>query len=182
MNSTIARINTIVWIAFFAALIAVSTFVSFPLGPVPFTLQTLCVFLSGLCIGSKRASLSVMLYIVAGCIGLPIFSGGKAGPGVLLGPTGGYLLGFIILAFLSGLGSQHNKKHPPKTIVTICWMSFGLILTYFCGATGLMWRLGFSPTKAILTGALPFIPGDIIKLIIAFTIWKYLLRKRLLPT
>lgn len=181
MNSTFTCINTIVWIAFFAALIAVSAFISFPLGPIPFTLQSLSISLTGLCIGGKRAALCVILYIFAGCIGLPVFAGGKAGPGVLLSPTGGYLIGFIGLAYLTGFGSGHNKNYPPKKAITILFMSLGLVVTYFCGATGLMWVLSFSPTKAILTGVLPFLPGDILKLVIAFAIWKYLLKKGLLP-
>lgn len=181
MNSIFTRVNSIVWIAFFAALIAVSAFISFPLGPIPFTLQSLVIFLTGLCIGGKQAAICVILYIVAGCIGLPVFAGGKAGPGVLLSPTGGYLIGFIGLAFLTGLGSGYHKKHLPKKAMTILWMSIGLIITYFFGATGLMWTLNFPPTKALLIGVLPFLPGDILKLIIAFTVWKYLLRKGLLP-
>lgn len=180
MNPTLIRINSIVWIAFFAALITVGALISFPIGPIPFTFQALCIFLTGLCLGPKRAVLCLILYLFAGCIGLPIFAGGKAGPGVLLSPTGGYLIGFIALAFFSGLGGSYPKKHPSK-IVTLFFMSLGLGIVYFCGATGLMWTLGFSPKQALFAGVLPFLPGDIIKLILAFTIWKYLIKKGLLP-
>lgn len=87
-----------------ASIIAVLSFISIPLpfSPVPITLQTLGVMLSGLLLGPQLGSISVGLYLIAGTLGLPIFAGGAAGIGVLMGPSGGYLLGFLPGAWMIG--------------------------------------------------------------------------------
>ena len=83
-------------VSLFAALLCVSSYVVIPIGPVPVTLQVLFVLLAGAVLGAKMGALSVVIWVMLGAFGLPVFAGGKAGPMVLLGPTGGYLLGFVI--------------------------------------------------------------------------------------
>ncbi len=181
MSNTSKNIVTSLWIIFFAALIMIGAFISFPLGPVPFTLQILYVFLAGLCIGPHNAVFCILLYICAGIVGIPVFAGGTSGFKVLLNLTNGYIFGFIGMAYLSGLGESYRKTRPPKKIITLFWMTLGLIFLYICGATGIMWNLNITPSKALLIGVVPFILGDIIKLFLAFVIWNYLLNKNLLP-
>ncbi|MFW6135159.1 MAG: biotin transporter BioY [Elusimicrobiota bacterium] len=87
----------------FAALTGLGAFMVIPVYPIPFTLQTLFTYLSAILLGRKIGTLSQIIYILLGIIGLPVFSAGKAGPGVILGPTGGYLWGFIISAYTMGI-------------------------------------------------------------------------------
>ena len=94
----------------FGALTAVGAYIMIPLPPVPITLQTLFVNLAGALLGGYLGALSQVVYILLGVIGLPVFAGGKAGAGVLLGPTGGYLIGFVVGAFVIGKLTTIRKK------------------------------------------------------------------------
>ena len=100
------RIRHLAYAAEFAALIGLASFFVIPIGPVPITLQVLLIAFAGLFLGSRTAVLAVALYLLAGLVGLPIFAGGKAGLGVLLGPSGGYLVGFLFLACIAGLARK----------------------------------------------------------------------------
>ncbi len=117
-NSNIGYMQKLCWLAFMASLIGAGAFVYLPIGPVPVTFQDFFVVLAGLALGAKRGALAVLLYILAGALGLPIFSGGRAGLGHLLSPTAGYLAGFVFLAFFSGLGAYFTRKFMEKTAPT----------------------------------------------------------------
>jgi biotin transport system substrate-specific component len=91
-----------IYAALFGALTAIGAFIVIPLQPVPITLQSLFTCLAGILLGSSVGAMSQIVYVLLGIIGLPVFAGGKAGIGVLLGPTGGYLLGFIAAALVIG--------------------------------------------------------------------------------
>ena len=101
---TTDRLSTrgMIYASLFGALTAIGALVSIPLQPVPVTLQTLFLYLAGSLLGGSLGALSQLIYLVLGVIGLPVFSGGKAGLGVFLGPTGGYLIGFVAGAFVTG--------------------------------------------------------------------------------
>jgi biotin transport system substrate-specific component len=96
------RLHGLVWTALLAAAVAGGAWISLPVGPVPVSLQPLFVFLAGFVLGPRRGALCVGLYILAGVLGLPVFAGGRAGLGHVLGPTGGYLLGFVLAAAVCG--------------------------------------------------------------------------------
>lgn len=143
-----------------------------PFTPVPVTLQTLAVLLVALSFGSLRGGITVASYIVGGAIGIPVFAGGACGWKHLLGPTGGYLVGFFFAAlfvgYLAGIGWSKSF-----------WRSFvaaliGTLIIYIFGALWLSLFVGFS--KAIMLGILPFIPGDLLKaLVVALVLpsmWK----------
>lgn len=152
-------------VALFAALTAVFSYIVVPLPPVPVSAQTLAVMLAGTLLGSRNGALSQVLYVLLGSIGLPIFAGGSAGLGVLFGPTGGYLWGFIIGAYVIG-------KIIEKTSGTIYWKVFALIIggigiIYFFGVLQLMIVTGMTLFQALSAGMLPFLPGDILKVIVA---------------
>lgn len=105
-SGQLAALRLLCRTALMAALMAAGALFHLSLGPVPFTLQDMCVALAGLVLGPRHGLYAVGLYILAGCAGLPVFSGGRAGLGHLIGPTGGYLAGFLLLAFCAGLGGR----------------------------------------------------------------------------
>ena len=148
----------------FAALIAVGAFIRIPLplGPVPITLQVLFIFLAGALLGARWGLISVVVYLLLGIVGLPVFSGGSSGIGVLLGPTGGYLAGFAVAAFI--IGSLSVKWGTSSVFRNAVCMSAGLFTIYLLGAGYLMYVADLSMESAILLGVAPFLPGDLLKL------------------
>ncbi len=148
----------------FAALIAVGAFIRIPLplGPVPITLQVLFIFLAGALLGARWGLISVVVYLLLGIVGLPVFSGGSSGIGVLFGPTGGYLAGFAVAAFI--IGSLSVKWGTTNVLRNALCMSAGLFTIYALGAGYLMHVADLSVESAILLGVVPFLPGDLLKL------------------
>lgn len=158
-----------IFAALFAALTAAVAVVKIPLPftPVPITLQTLMVLLSGAMLGANYGTLAMIIYLLLGMIGLPVFAGGSSGIGALLGPTGGFLFSFPIAAFVIGKLAK-NKK----VITLLVAMLTGTLIIYLFGAIQgtLVTHLGLT---AIFTGwILPFIIGDAIKLLLAVWIVK----------
>jgi len=154
-----------VYASMFGALTAVGAYIMIPLPPVPITMQTLFVSLAGALLGGSLGALSQVVYILLGVIGLPVFAGGKAGAGVLLGPTGGYLIGFVVGAYVIGKLTAIRKK--PGFIWLVCAMSIGIALVYLLGIIQLMIVAKLDYDKAIAVGLLPPLPGDILKIIMA---------------
>lgn len=133
-----------------------------PFSPVPITGQTLAVLLIGALLGSQRGGLCLLAYLVEGTAGLPVFAGGKAGLAHLLGPTGGYLVGFIAAAHITGLLAERGWDRRMGT--TLLAMLLGNAAIY---ALGLLWLARFVGGERVLaSGLLPFIPGDLLKLIL----------------
>ncbi len=146
-------------------LIALSAQIVIPLpfSPVPITAQTFAVLLVGALGGRRLGSLSVAAYLAQGAAGLPIFAGGTSGLGRLLGPTGGYLLGFLAAAYLVGyLAERGWTVQVGKTLLA---MALGNALIYLCGLPVLALFLGFD--KALTAGFYPFLVGDGIKILLA---------------
>lgn len=170
-------IHRLVWTALLAALIAAGAFISIPLplSPVPVTLQTLFIVLAGLILGPKYGTFAVLLYIIAGAFGLPIFSGGKGGVGVLLGPTGGYFAGFIVSVLISA--KARNLAFLPAALV--CFV--GLMLLLSLGSLRLAQVLNIDLAQGFILGLVPFVPGGIFKIFCALAIFKFLRANRLLP-
>lgn len=162
------RLRTITRTAAFISLITAGGWISLPFFPVPLTLQTLFVLLSG-AVMKKKGAIPVALYVALGTLGLPLFHNGAAGPGVLLGPTGGYLVGFVAAAYL--VGACYEKSGEKFHIIGL---ALGTVAIYICGCTWLVLSTGMNLWFALLSGAAPFIPGDTIKGFAA-----YLIEKRL---
>ena len=154
-----------VYASMFGALTAVGAYIMIPLPPIPITMQTLFVNLAGALLGGSLGALSQVVYILLGVIGLPVFAGGKAGAGVLLGPTGGYLIGFVVGAYVIGKLTAIRKK--PGFLWLVCSMSIGIALVYLLGIIQLIIVAKLDYDKAIAVGLLPLLPGDILKIIIA---------------
>jgi biotin transport system substrate-specific component len=132
-----------------------------PFSPVPVTGQTLAVLLVGALLGSRRGSLAVLTYVLQGLAGLPVFAGGAFGLARLLGPTGGYLVGFVAAAFLVGLLAERGWDRRVST--TAAAMTLGNLVIY---ATGALWLAAFvgGLDQALAMGVAPFIPGDLLKI------------------
>jgi biotin transport system substrate-specific component len=135
-----------------------------PFTPVPLTGQTFAVLLVAAALGSKRGAASMAFYIVLGAFGLPVFAGGAAGLAYLGGATLGYLVGFVIAAYVIGLLAERGLERSIRT--SILPFLVGTVIIYTCGIAWLTVILG-SFGKAVAGGLLPFMVGDIIKLIAA---------------
>jgi len=149
----------------FGALTAVGAYILIPVPPVPITLQTLFVDLSGALLGGPLAAMSQVVYILLGVIGLPVFAGGKSGIGVLFGPTGGYLIGFVAGAYVTGRLASLQPK--PGLLWLVVSMAAGIAVVYLLGLFQLMAVAKLSLTKAVAVGLLPPLPGDLVKIAVA---------------
>jgi len=159
------NIRQMTLISLFAALTAVGGFISIPLYPVPLTLQTLFTLLAAMILGSVMGASSQIIYVLLGVIGLPVFAGFKAGIGILFGPTGGFLLGFIISAYI--IGKIVELKKEKNIFYYFLAGIIGTIILYIIGITQLSLVTSIGVKKALTLGMLPFLPGDIFKIIAA---------------
>ena len=147
--------------AIMAALICVLAPVSVPLSTlVPISLGTLMVMLSGTLLGSRYGTLSVLMYLLVGMAGLPVFAGYSSGPTVLFGVTGGFLFGYLPLAFISG--HFREKSDDLKSMIT--GLILGNAVLYIIGIVWFMVYLKADLGKALAACVLPFLPGDIVKI------------------
>ena len=147
---------------FVAALAQVK--VPLPFTPVPLTGQTFGVLLAGAVLGSKRGAASMALYIALGAFGLPVFAGGASGLAYLSGATLGYLIGFVLAAYVTGLLAERGLERSVRT--SLIPFLVGTLIIYVCGVTWLAILLG-SLNNAIAAGVFPFLIGDAIKLALA---------------
>ncbi len=152
-------------IALFSALMSVCAWVVIP-SAVPFTMQTFAVLLAAAVLGGRTAAVSVLVYIALGILGLPVFSGGRAGLGALFGATGGYIIGFLPCSYIAGKLCEKTKKRP---ILMSLSMLSGLLCDYIFGAVWfwLIYLQGQSFAVAVTTGVLPFVATDILKIVLA---------------
>ena len=170
MNKTYInnKINDLVQVSIFAIIIAICSYISIPL-TIPITLQTFGIFITCLLLGGKRGTSSIILWILLGIIGLPVFSSFKSGISAIIGPTGGYIIGFIFTGIIMWLYESFYKNNKIFTILT---MFFGQIICYTFGT---VWFIliyinkgsQMSISKALSICITPFILFDIIKIILA---------------
>jgi biotin transport system substrate-specific component len=159
------KASTITRVALMAAVTAAAAQITVPLSPVPFTLQVLAVILSGLLLGVRHGALAQAVYVLVGAIGVPVFAGFKGGLGILLGPTGGYLISYPLAAAVAGLAAHTVARASRRRALWtgFLWGCAGLAVIYALGATWLAVVAGLSPTEALATGVLPFVIFDLIK-------------------
>jgi biotin transport system substrate-specific component len=163
-------IRNISRMALFAALMGAFSFVSFPnpLSPAPVTLQVVGVFLAGIMLGPAWGTGALALYSLAGAVGAPVFAGGSAGIGVLLGPTAGYLWSYPLAAGVTGLvvhqGISIQNYREASVPLLVSAMVIATALIYAMGVGGMMVVLGLSPVEAFLVGAAAFIPAEAFKI------------------
>jgi biotin transport system substrate-specific component len=167
----VSRSNTLlrdgILVVGFSIFLALCAQVSFhiPFTPVPITLQTLAVVLTGAALGSKRGGLAMLLYLAEGAAGLPVFAGGTGGFIHLIGYTGGYLWSYPIAAFVTGWLCEKRLDRSFQTSVIA--MLPATVIIYALGVPWLAVVLHLTLTQALLAGMVPFIPGDLLKLVIA---------------
>ena len=172
-TSAIARNKTLdmVYIALFAVLIAICSWISIPTS-IPFTLQTFGIFVTVGVLGGKRGSFAVFIYLLLGAIGVPVFAGFTGGMGIILGNTGGYIIGFLASALIMWLMEKLLGK---KTWVLALSMVLGLIACYAIGTAWFIIAYAKNTGSIGLVTALgwcviPFIIPDIIKIVLALIV------------
>jgi len=149
--------------ALFTALIAAGAFVAIPIGSVPFTLQVLFVLLAGMLLGPRLAALSVLAYLVLGLVA-PVYAGGTSGLGVLFGPTGGYLWGFVLAALVTGAVCARGRTSLARFVAAGL---LGVVPIYALGAVWLAAQLHLGLGTALATGVAPFVWLDVLKAVAA---------------
>ena len=154
----------VVLLVLFSAFVALTAQVEIPLWPVPLTLQTLGVLFTGAVLGSRRGALALLLYLTEGALGLPVFAGGASGVGYMLGPTGGYLVGFVVAAGVVGWLAQRGWDR--RLVWAAVAMVIGNVIIYVCGVAWLAVFLG-DLWGALIKGMLLFVVGDLIKIAVA---------------
>lgn len=175
-HSDIRRLTVM---ALLVAVLAVCSQLAVPVGSVPITAQTMAVLLIALLLPPKYAVLTVLVWVLAGALGLPFFANFKSGFGVLLGPTGGYIYGFIISAGLvSWLAGQQGGKFSLLRSVLAC--TVGIVFSYFFGAVQLMLLLDLdSYAAAFLLGGVPYIFFEPVKIAAAVLVARLMRRRGL---
>ena len=164
-NRTPLQARDMTLIALFAVLIAICSWLTIP-APIPLTMQTFAIFFTLLHLGGRCGILCIILYLLMGAVGLPVFSGFQGGLAVLLGPGGGYLLGFAVSAALFHLITARSPNSPTRNIAGC------IAALLICYVLGTFWYITFYGESSTLWGALavcvlPFIIPDVIKLILA---------------
>ena len=164
-NQTI-RTKQMVLIALMTAVTCVLGPLSIPLpfSPVPISLTNFAIFLAIFVLGMKSGTISFIIYLLLGAIGVPVFSSFRGGLQVLAGPTGGYLIGFIFLALIMGFALDHFDR---KLVPTIIGMIIGMAVCYAFGTVWLAKLLSLSFKEGLMMGVIPYLAGDAAKIIIA---------------
>ena len=152
----------------FAAIIAILSQISIPLPftTIPLTMQILAVSVTGLILGCKLSTISVLIYLLLGCIGIPVFAQFSGGVGILFGPTGGYLLGLPLMVYIIGLAKDKSSY----TIIIFLSLISGLIVVYIIGTLMFASITGNTIYQSILYCVAPFVLVDLIKLILAYIV------------
>ncbi|MHB8907794.1 MAG: biotin transporter BioY [Syntrophales bacterium] len=179
MKREVLSLRGMAYSAMFGAVTAVGAYIVIPLTLVPITLQTFFVSLAPALLGGALGAMSQIIYVLIGIIGLPVFAGGKAGFGVLIGPTGGYLTGFIVGAYIIGKLIELKKK--PGFLWMVSAMIIGHVALYALGVAQLMLVAKLSLGKAVAVGVIPTLPGGVIKILAAAFIAGRLREKIKLP-
>lgn len=154
--------------ALLAAVMCILAPITIPIGPVPITLGVFAVMLAGAILNWKEAGAAVLVYLLLGVIGLPVFSSGKSGPAVLVGPTGGYLWTFLIMAVIIALFSEKDRGSRVKeTVAVVIGCLIALVICYFFGTLQFMHVASYDLKSALAACVYPFIAVDLAKAIVA---------------
>ena len=154
--------STMAVVALMTAVMCVLSPFSIPVGVIPISLSTFGLYLAVQILGGKKATIVCLMYLLIGFVGLPVFSGFTGGPAKLFGPTGGYLIGYLLLTVVAGF---FVDKCPKKRK----WCLLGLVLgTVACYGVGTMWlavQTGLDFRRALMVGVVPFLFGDAVKIV-----------------
>lgn len=183
-----SNVRNLTLTAFMAAFLCIMGPIVIPIGMVPVSFANMAIYLTIILLDKKKAVISVFLYLLIGFVGLPVFAGFTAGAGKILGPTGGYLLGYLFLSWIASDLSQKGKRFLNKcncfSFKTVWMINYalalivGTVVLYFIGSLWLMYQSNISLKAAVMTGVVPFVGLDMIK-IIASCMIGYSVRKRI---
>ncbi len=155
------------------AFLGVMANIRIPLWPVPITMQTFGVFAIAFFFGSRKGFLSILAYILAGVVGFGVFAGYKSGMAAIMGPTGGYIVGFLGAAFVVGYMIEKGYGRDKKSVL-LC-MVIGNLIIYLFGVIGLrLYFADFTWWKIMIVGVVPFLIGDFLKIVGAVGLFPYL--------
>lgn len=170
-------IKDISYAGIFAALTAIGAFISIPIGPVPITLQSFFVILSGIILGSKKAMFSQITYLLLGLIGFPIFSGFSGGLQHVFKPSFGFIIGYVAAAYAVGKLTENRTltyKNSAIAVLAGSIMIYALGLPYMYYILNIMLQSNLSILRIMQLGMLAFIPGDVLKAVIIIFVAKRL--------
>ena len=159
--------KTMTRIAVMTAVICILGPVSIPIGPVPISLTPLTILLSVYLLGMAEGACATLLYVVLGAIGLPVFGGFTGGFGIIAGPTGGYIIGYVFLALIAG---WFIHKYYDRVWLQFLGMCLGTAVLYAFGTVWLAKVAGMTFMEALAAGVLPFIAGDVLKMVLAIAL------------
>jgi len=155
------KLKMTVYASLLAALTGAGAFIAIPIGPVPIILQNFFVLLTGLLLGGRWGAASVSAYLLAGCLGLPVFAGGTGGIARFAGPTGGYLMAYLPAVVVVGIISDKGGR---RFAFDLAAAVAGSAIVYLCGVPWLKMVTGMTWGKAASLGMLPFLIGDALKI------------------
>lgn len=150
--------------AVMAAVLSVTAPFALPIGPVPISLATLVVYLAVYVLGWQKGTMAVLIYILLGAAGMPVFSGFAGGLGKLLGPTGGYILGYLPLALISGLVID---RFPRNRLMQLVGMVLATAVLYVLGTIWFCFAMDSTLAPALTACVIPFLPGDMAKILVS---------------
>ena len=180
------EIKDMIKVALFTSLTMIGGMLSINIGPVPITMQTVFVLLSGLVLGPKLGSYSQMIYILLGLVGLPVFAGGMSGPASFLSPSFGFVIGFILAANTVGWISQsleYNRKNITLALIIGNGVIFLIGIPYMYFILNIYMGNSLNIIEILNVGLIPFIPGEILKILLGVNIgirMKYLNRENII--
>lgn len=161
------KAHNLVLTAMFASLTAIFSQICIPIGPIPINFALVSVLISGSLLGSKYGAISQVIYVLLGCVGLPVFSGFTGGIGILLGPTGGYILGYVLAAFISGFLIRRCES---KELIKFMYLLLSVACCYFVGTLWFIMITNNNLYNVVLLCVIPFIPADMIKIILVVSV------------
>ena len=163
------KIKTMCYIGLTTAIICILGPLSLPIpiSPVPVSLAIFGIYIASYVLGSRGAAAACVLYILIGLLGVPVFAAFTGGPQKLFGPTGGYILGYLAVAYFTGL---FVERYEDRLYMHAAGMVLGLLICYSLGTLWLAVSAGMTASAALLSGVLPFIPMDIVKMLLAVAV------------
>lgn len=180
-TNTRTKVNTktITLIAVMTAVIAIAApfSIPIPISPVPISLTVLTGFMAAYLLGWKHGTIAYCIYLLLGLVGIPVFSGFTSGPAKLLGPTGGYLIGFIFMVIISGF---FFEKFEGNILLGIAGMILGLLVTYAFGTAWLAVQAKMDLWSALMAGVIPYLPADAVKMAVVMVVCP-VIKKRVQP-
>ena len=170
MNETKNKTSAIIMIGMFTAIAAVISAlpIGFQIFGVPATLQTFAMAFLGFILGKKSGTIAVAVYILLGLVGIPVYNGFTGGPSVLFGITGGFLWGFLFIAFFCGAAYEQKNCHLKNIILKILLSLVGLIICHVIGVIQFCLIMDMKLWPAAMAVSIPYIPKDILSVVIAY--------------